>query len=162
MVTVAPPIGGRSRWNDVSANNAVPPPSQHRRSCTRVRKAAWRKRMRVVALVVLGFLVSTLSAHAQNLLAEGGFEQYATPSLGTPGWVSDRTTPAKSESNQPHSGAQNGACWSINGTDCGMYQDVTAQVGGTYTYTVWAAADVAGGLVGANVNGTGVASANVV
>src|SRR4051794_15487368 len=120
------------------------------------------KRMRVVTLVVVGFLVSTLSADAQNLLAKAGFEEYAAPSLGAPGWVSDRTTPGKSESNQPHSGAQNGACWSIDGTDCGMYQDVTAPVSGTYTYAVWAAADVAGGLVGANVNGTGVATANVV
>jgi phospholipase C len=103
----------------------------------------------------------TTSAAPSNLLVKPGFEEYAVPSLGAPGWVSDRTTPAKSETNQPHSGAQNGACWATDGTDCGMYQDVSAAVTGTYVYTVWAAADVAGGLVGANVNGSSVGSSNV-
>src|SRR5881394_747697 len=112
-----------------------------------------QQRIRVVAFAVVGVLASTLSARAQNLLSKGGFEEYAPPAWGTPGWVSDRATPAKSETNQPRSGAKNGACWSTDGTDCGIYQNVTAPSTGTHTYTVWAAADVAGGLVGADVNG---------
>jgi probable HAF family extracellular repeat protein len=69
-----------------------------------------------------------LTPTAKNLLVEGGFEGYTSPALGSPGWVSDslRQIAAKSETNQPHSGAQNGACWATTNQDCGMYQDVQA------------------------------------
>jgi PKD repeat protein len=100
----------------------------------------------------------------QNLLFAGGFEEYNPPSLGLPGWVSDqplRQIQAKSERNQPRSGSMNGACWAATNQDCGMYQEVTAQVTGTYHLVFYAAADRAGGLVGANVNGNGVAANSV-
>jgi hypothetical protein len=100
----------------------------------------------------------------QNLLVQGGFEGYAPPSLGAPGWISDqplRQIPAKSETNQPRSGATNGACWSTTNADCGMYQEVVASVTGSYRLVVYAAADRTGGWVGANVNGRGVASSAV-
>src|SRR5439155_10266642 len=96
-----------------------------------------------------------------NLLQKPGFEEYTPPQLGTPGWVSDRTTPAKSEFNQPRSGQKNGACWSTDGTDCGIYQDVHVTQAGTYTYTIWAGADQPGGLVGVNVNGATAGSRDV-
>jgi hypothetical protein len=99
-----------------------------------------------------------------ELLAKGGFEEYVPPALGAPGWVSDpiRQIAAKSETNQARTGAQNGACWSTSNLDCGMYQEVTAAESGEYTFTVFANADKRAGLVGVNVNGDGVASANVV
>jgi len=90
-----------------------------------------------------------------NLLQKPGFEEYTLPALGVPGWVSDpiRQTPAYSESNQPHSGANNGACFTTDSLDCGIYQEVTAPSTGTYLLTIYATADRDGGLVGANVNG---------
>ena len=86
------------------------------------------------------------------------------PALGAPGWVSDsiRQIAAKSETNQSHSGTQNGACWSTSNLDCGMYQEVTAPSTWQYTFGAFANADKPAGLVGVNVNGIGVASANVV
>jgi probable HAF family extracellular repeat protein len=98
-----------------------------------------------------------------NLLSNGGFEEYTPPRLGPPGWVSDdyRQVAAKSETNQPRSGEKNGACWATDNLDCGMFQDVTAPVTGTYTLTIFANADRPGALVGANVNETTAASADV-
>ena len=97
----------------------------------------------------------------QNLLVQGGFEGYATPSLGVPGWISDqplRQIAAKSESNQPRSGSKNGACWATTNADCGMYQEVVASVTGTYDLVMYATADRTGGWIGANVNGRSAAS----
>jgi hypothetical protein len=90
-----------------------------------------------------------------NLLEKSGFEEYTPPALGVPGWVSDpnRQTPAYSETNQPYSGANNGACLTQGSLDCGIYQEVTATSTGTYLLTFYATADRDGGLVGANVNG---------
>ncbi len=99
-----------------------------------------------------------------DLLVRGDFEAYAPPLLGPPGWVSDdllRQTPAKSETHQPRSGAQNGACWTPGFLDCGIYQDVIAPAAGQYTLQIYAAADRSGGFVGANVNGAAAASAEV-
>jgi hypothetical protein len=89
-----------------------------------------------------------------NLLQKPGFEEYTPSALGVPGWVSDpiRQTPAYSDSNQPHSGAYNGACSTPDPLDCGIYQEVTAPSTGTYRLTFYATADRDGGLVGANVN----------
>jgi hypothetical protein len=101
---------------------------------------------------------------ARNLLDEGGFEGYIPPALGTPGWVSDnplRQIPAKSETNQPHSGAKNGACWATTAQDCGIYQEVTSPADGIYALTLYANADRSGGLLGVNVNGITVASVPV-
>jgi len=100
----------------------------------------------------------------RELLVNGDFEPYAPPTLGPPGWVSDaiRQVAAKSETNQPHSGAQNGACWSTSSLDCGMYQEVKAPATGQYTFTLFANADKPAGLVGVDVNGVAVASADVV
>jgi hypothetical protein len=98
-----------------------------------------------------------------NLLVDGGFEDYVPPDLGPPGWVSDdlRAVPAKSETNQPHSGTHDGACWATTYEDCGMYQEVTAPVTGTYNLVFSANADRPGGLVGVNVNGQPIGYANV-
>jgi hypothetical protein len=100
--------------------------------------------------------VSVSTPTGPNLLVNGDFEAYDPPALGPPGWISDhafRQSPAKSETHQPRSGAKNGACWSPESLDCGIYQDVVAPTTGTYSYTVYATADRAGGLVGANVDG---------
>jgi hypothetical protein len=101
---------------------------------------------------------------SRELLVKGDFETYRPPSLGAPGWVSDsiRQVPAKSETHQPHAGSQNGACWSTSSLDCGMYQEVTAPAPGEYTFTIYANANRAGGLVGVNVNGVAVATAKVI
>lgn len=99
-----------------------------------------------------------------NLLDGGDFEAYAPPSLGPPGWISDhpfRQIAAKSETHQPRSGRQNGACWTPGYQDCGIYQEVIAPYTGTYALTVHASADRPGGLVGANVNFVLAATANV-
>ena len=92
-----------------------------------------------------------------NLLAKSGFEEYAPPNLGTPGWVSDnplRQIVAKSETNQPHqSSSKNGACWATTSADCGMYEEVVAPETGNYIFSVFANADRPGGLVGVNVSG---------
>lgn len=89
-----------------------------------------------------------------NLLVSPGFEEYAPPLLGGRGWQADagRMTGAKSETNQPRTGARNGACWSPSSLDCGIYQDLQAPATGEYTFTIFANAD-AGGWVGVNVNG---------
>jgi probable HAF family extracellular repeat protein len=88
-----------------------------------------------------------------NLLTEGGFEGYAPPALGSPGWLSDtiRQIPAKSETNQPNTGSKNGACWATTNQDCGMYQEVKAPATGSYRLTFYANADRPGGLIGANI-----------
>jgi hypothetical protein len=94
-----------------------------------------------------------------SLLFDGGFEVAQPPELG-PWWVSDdpfRQTPAKRELFQPRTGANNGACWTPEYLDCGLYTAQTA----TYTLTISATADRPGGLVGANVNGFTVSLANV-
>ena len=98
-----------------------------------------------------------------NLLADPGFEQYQPPALGAPGWIADpsRQTPAFSETHQPHSGANNGACWTPGYLDCGLYQTITAPATGTYMATFYANADRPGGLVGVNVNGAFASSAGV-
>jgi hypothetical protein len=99
-----------------------------------------------------------------NLLERGDFEAYDPPLLGPPGWISDdllRQVPAKSETHQPRSGAKNGACWTSAYLDCGIYQEVVAPVTGAYTFQIYASADRAGGMVGANVNGATAASADV-
>jgi hypothetical protein len=108
-----------------------------------------------------GFLLTNTTT---NLVVEGGFEGYNPPSLGPPGWMSDfpyRHVQAKSETNQPHSGAQNGACWATANLDCGLYQEITAPRTVRYTLIYFAAADRSGGWVGANVNGR-TAAANPV
>jgi len=99
-----------------------------------------------------------------NLLAEGDFEGYTPPMLGQPGWISDdllRQVPAKSETHQPRSGAKNGACWTPEYLDCGIYQEVIARVSGLYAFSIYATSDRAGGLVGVNVNGATANSASV-
>jgi hypothetical protein len=98
-----------------------------------------------------------------NLLIDGGFEEYTPPQLGPPGWLSDdfRQVPAKSETNQPRTGEKNGACWTTDNLDCGMFQDLRAPATGTYTLTIYANADRPGALVGANVSDTTAAFANV-
>jgi hypothetical protein len=103
--------------------------------------------------------IGPVSAGAGNLLLSPGFEEYAPPALGGAGWQADtgRQVLAKSETNQPHGGALNGACWSPDALDCGIYQDVKAPASGQYTFTVFANGD-AGGFVGANVNGLTVTS----
>jgi hypothetical protein len=98
----------------------------------------------------------TVGNASLNMLERGDFESYDPPFLGPPGWVSDdtlRQVPAKSETHQPHSGTKNGACWTTEWLDCGMYQEVVAPVTGTYVFRVYATADRGGGLVGVNVNG---------
>jgi hypothetical protein len=106
----------------------------------------------------------TAEASSENLLTRGDFEAYDPPALGPPGWISDhffRQSPAKSEYHQPHSGAKNGACWTTEYLDCGIYQEVTAPSTGTYTLRMWATADRAGGLVGADVDQQFAVSRNV-
>jgi hypothetical protein len=105
-----------------------------------------------------GFLLTNTTI---NLIVDGGFEGDNPPNLAQPGWISDfpyRQVPATSESNQPHSGTQNGACWATANLDCGLYQEVTAPRTVRYTLIVYAAADRSGGWVGANVNGRTVAA----
>jgi hypothetical protein len=98
-----------------------------------------------------------------GLLAKAGFEEYAPPALGAPGWVSDsiRQIAAKSETNQPHSGAQNGACWSTSNLDCGIYQEVIAPESGQYTFSIFANTDKTASLIGVNVNGLTRANGSV-
>jgi hypothetical protein len=105
------------------------------------------------------FTTAASSPTGQNLLQQGGFEGYTPPALGPPGWISDaiRKVPAKSETNQPHSGTRNGACWTPTNADCGMYQEIAAPATAQYTLVFWATADRTGGFVGANVAGRNVA-----
>ena len=100
----------------------------------------------------------------ENLLAEGDFEGYTPPALGQPGWISDdllRQVPAKSETHQPHAGTKNGACWTPEYVDCGIYQEVIAPTSGLYAFSIYATADRPGGLTGVNVNGVAANSATV-
>ena len=113
-----------------------------------------------------GVLV-TSNPPMSNLLISGGFEDYVPPGFDLPaplGWKSDvpfRQTAAKSETNQPRTGAQNGACWTPQFLDCGLYQDVVAPLTVSYTFRIYATADRPGGLVGVNVNGVLAASIDV-
>ncbi len=80
------------------------------------------------------------------------------------GWKSDdpfRQTAAKSETNQPRTGTKNGACWTPEFLDCGLYQEVVAPLTASYTFRIYATADRPGGLVGVNVNGALAISADV-
>ena len=97
---------------------------------------------------------------SRNLLDESGFEGYSVPSLG-PGWVSDnplRSAVAKSDTSQPHSGAQNGICPTDGSGDCGIYQEITAPAPGNYQLSIFANSDRTGAYVGVNVNGQNVGS----
>ena len=113
---------------------------------------------------VFDHVTVTMPVSVHNLLQVGDFEEYVPPTLGPPGWISDnplRQVPAKSETNQPHSGRQNGACWTPEFLDCGLYQEVIAPATGAYTLRLFATADRPGGLVGANLNGQTVTSQDV-
>jgi hypothetical protein len=106
----------------------------------------------------------SVTGERPNLLVNGDFEAYQPPALGPPGWISDhafRQSPAKSETHQPRSGAKNGACWTPEYLDCGIYQEVVAPATGKYQYRVYASADRVGGFVGVNVNDVTVAFRNV-
>jgi hypothetical protein len=105
--------------------------------------------------------VSLSAATATNLLYQAGFEGYDPPELGTPGWASDRAIAAVTETREPHTGRQNGACRSTTHEDCGIYQDVVVRSSANYVATFHANADRTGALIGVNVNGTTVAHANV-
>ena len=99
-----------------------------------------------------------------NLLQQSGFEGYNPPVLGLPGWISDdalRQTAAFSETHQPRTGTNNGACWTPAYLDCGLYQEVAAPMTGTYSLVMFATADRDGGWVGANRNGFSVVSVPV-
>ncbi|HKF68716.1 MAG TPA: choice-of-anchor D domain-containing protein, partial [Vicinamibacterales bacterium] len=100
----------------------------------------------------VGFSMAGVSG--TNLLVNGGFEDSVVPNVG-PGWVSDRQSPAVSETADPHSGNQNGACRTTS-LECGIYQEITAPGSDTlsYWFSLDAHADHPGGLVGVNVNGT--------
>jgi len=98
----------------------------------------------------------------ENLLANAGFEQSAVPNV-EPGWVSDtiRGSSAVSETATPHSGAQDAVCRTTS-ADCGIYQEVIAsQPAKTYAFVVYVRSDHPGALIGANVNGTTLASRGV-
>jgi hypothetical protein len=108
--------------------------------------------------------VTISGAGPASLLTRGDFEDYEPPVLGPPGWISDdqlRQVAAKSETHQPRSGSKNGACWTTEFLDCGIYQNISAPATGTYTYAVYASADRAGGLVGVDVNAANAASRSV-
>jgi hypothetical protein len=115
-----------------------------------------------------GVLV-TSSPPMSNLLISGGFEDYFPPTFeltngGPVGWKSDapfRQTAAKSEKNQPRTGTKNGACWTPEFLDCGLYQEVVAPLTASYTFRIYATADRPGGLVGVNVNGAPAIAADV-
>lgn len=94
---------------------------------------------------------------AANLIVNPGFVPFIPPELGID-WVSDRSVTARSETDQPHTGSKNAVCSSPDEWDCGMYQELPAPFSGVYTLTLYANADRDGGLVGANVNGSTVAS----
>ena len=103
----------------------------------------------VAASSTLSFSTAGSSGGGGNLVQQPGFEGYAPPSLGLPGWVSDqplRAVPAKSETHQPHTGAKNGVCWATTNADCGMYKDVTAPATAQYTLVFYSTADRTGGL----------------
>jgi hypothetical protein len=105
---------------------------------------------------VFDHVTVTMPVSVHNLLQAGDFEEYVPPTLGPPGWFSDnplRQVPAKAEKYQPHSGKQNGACWTPEFLDCGLYQEKIAPATGGYTLRLFATADRPGGLVGVNLNG---------
>jgi hypothetical protein len=93
-----------------------------------------------------------------NLLVNPGFENSIVPQPG-PGWLSDRQTPAVSETTLPHSGNLNAACRTTT-RDCGVHQDVTGQTG-DLVFRIYARADHPGALVGVNVDGRLTASLRV-
>ena len=98
---------------------------------------------------------------ARNLLVDGNFEGYATPSLGPPGWISDqplRKVAAVSDSSHPYDGAIAGVCARATFDDCGLYQEVTIPATGSYVFSVRANSDHSGALVGVNINGSGFQS----
>ena len=106
-----------------------------------------------------GLLSSAELYSDRNLLQDGGFETDVPPTLG-PAWVSDnplRQVPAKSETYQPRAGRQNGACWTPEFLDCGLYQEKTASTTSSYTLRLFATADRTGALVGVNLNGQTIA-----
>jgi hypothetical protein len=96
----------------------------------------------------------TVTPTGSNLLVNAGFEESTVPNVA-PGWVSDtfRQTPAQSETAAPHSGTQNGACRTTQSLDCGIYQEVTVASSGSYTFSLFAAADKPGAWIGVNING---------
>jgi regulation of enolase protein 1 (concanavalin A-like superfamily) len=98
--------------------------------------------------------VTPASTGGTNLLVNAGFEGSAVPGLA-PGWVSDafRQTAAQSETTAPHSGAKDGACRTTQSLDCGIFQEVTVASTGNYAFSVFAAADKPGALIGVNING---------
>jgi hypothetical protein len=105
--------------------------------------------------------VSLSASTATNLLFDSGFEADSPPAFSSPGWASDRQIAAVSETQEPRTGLKNGACRQTTSADCGLFQDIVAPTSGTFTVTLYANADRPGVLVGANVNGAGVASRNV-
>lgn len=100
------------------------------------------------------FIMTPRDSRTTNLLIDGGFEG-AAPALGAPGWLADasRQSLGFSENHQPRTGHKNGACWTPDNLDCGIYQDVIVPEAGTYELTIHANADRSGGLVGFNVDG---------
>jgi hypothetical protein len=98
--------------------------------------------------------VAPTTSTGSNLLVNAGFEDSTVPGLA-PGWVSDafRQTAAQSETAFPHTGAKNGACRTTQSLDCGIFQEVTVASTGSYTFSVFAAADKPGALIGVNING---------
>src|SRR4029079_16622108 len=88
--------------------------------------------------------------YAPNLIAKGGFEGYTPPALGTPGWIDDfglRQGHASSDNRYPRTGGVHGACYTDASHDCGTHQEYYAQSAGTYTLTIFATSDRAGGLI---------------
>jgi hypothetical protein len=116
---------------------------------------------------VFDHVLVTSNPPMSNLLISGGFEDYFPPGFDLPaplGWKSDdsfRQTAAKSETNQPRTGTKNGACWTPEFLDCGLYQEVVAPLTASYTFRIYATADRPGGLVGVNVNGALAIAADV-
>jgi hypothetical protein len=107
--------------------------------------------------------IVTTPTLTDNLLVAGDFEDYETPALGPPGWVSDdyRQSPAVSDASNPHTGFKHGVCRTRVYLDCGLHQEVVAPNTGVYTLRAYAGANGRGGLVGANVNGMLAASSFV-
>jgi hypothetical protein len=98
---------------------------------------------------------------ARNLLVDGNFEGYSPPSLGPPGWISDRPlrqVAAVSDSSHPYEGLNDGMCSQTTFADCGLYQDVIIQTAGAYVCSVRANSNHAGAFVGVNINGVGFQS----
>jgi hypothetical protein len=113
-----------------------------------------------VAVTATGVSSSPSPSPSQNLLQNPGFD---SPTPGPTGWVSDafRQAPAQFENREPHSGAQDGACRTTSPLDCGLYQEVTAPVDGSYTFSAYANASRPGAWMGVNINGVGAQSVPV-